>query len=618
MRLQEPIIKDSKDGFPSKLHQESLASVLLSMGGDVPITNVTDSCRFIMNHMAEQGGDFTYCLLSNARPFRMCEQCVVYYTRFTNLYQDLLNGQVCAIVQNGQVCAIVQNDQVCAIVQNGQVCAIVQNGQVCAIVQNGQVCAIVQNDQVCAAVQNDQVCAIVQNDQSDQLCAPALLLADRMQVLTTIDSTFTSLWAKADCIKCYESVTENTTTGNVTYKYTADTLLFQEMHANVSRCFNDSDTIDASGVNAVCKQCKSIYTKMNDKFFSIQANSGGHICMDLVDMMNYTRLMWSSQYHCTRPRPDASIVITLSVLVFVVTILLYLSSKFIAKIRMPHIFKGAQSVGLFKGKRPPGAQSVGLFKGKRPPGAQFVGLFKGKRPPGAQFVGLFKGKRPPGAQFVGLFKGKRPPGAQFVGLFTGKRPPGAQFVGLFKGKRPPGAQFVGLFKGKRPPGAQFVGLFPGAQSVGLFKGKQPPGAQFVGLFKGKRPPGAQFVGLFKGKRPPGAQFVGLFPGAQSVGLFKAKRTVSVSCGVKCQADVCFSAKRTVFVSCGVKCQADVCFSAKRMATGSGRYGSLSREEVDTSLPRFTSVSPAYTTCAERRHGDGHRDVDGNGYPVQTS
>ena len=42
---------------------------------------------------------------------------------------------------------------------------------------------------------------------------------------------------------CYDTVQENTTTGVVTYNFTADTLLFQQMQANVTQCFNDSDTV---------------------------------------------------------------------------------------------------------------------------------------------------------------------------------------------------------------------------------------------------------------------------------------------------------------------------------------------------------------------------------------
>ena len=48
---------------------------------------------------------------------------------------------------------------------------------------------------------------------------------------------------------CYESVQENLTTGVVTFNYTDDTLLFQEMQANVTQCFNDSDSVSDCSVH---------------------------------------------------------------------------------------------------------------------------------------------------------------------------------------------------------------------------------------------------------------------------------------------------------------------------------------------------------------------------------
>ncbi|XP_076466441.1 osteopetrosis-associated transmembrane protein 1-like [Babylonia areolata] len=245
-------------------HTEKQLDGLLAMEDYEPMENITEICHDIMHNLADQGGNLTHCLIDHARPFRLCEKCIVHYTHFTNLYNDLLN---------------------------------------------------------------------------DEHCAPVLLLADRMHVLTTMYNTFTSTWSDADCLKCFDYVEENATTGNVSYNYTTDTLLFREMQANISRCFNDSDIFDSKGVNEVCTVCRPIYRQMNDKFSALQANSNGHICMDLVDMMNYTRLMWSSKFECRRPRPDASIVIAISIIFFLITILLYLSSKFIAKIRMPQIFK---------------------------------------------------------------------------------------------------------------------------------------------------------------------------------------------------------------------------------------------------------------------------------------
>ena len=52
--------------------------------------------------------------------------------------------------------------------------------------------------------------------------------------------------------------------------------------------------------------------------------------------------MWSSKFYCRRPKADASVVIAIAIIVSIVTILLYTSSKFITKIRMPQIFKGKE------------------------------------------------------------------------------------------------------------------------------------------------------------------------------------------------------------------------------------------------------------------------------------
>ena len=70
-------------------HVEIQADLSLDVKG-TPMSNVTEACHAIMNNIAVQGSNFTYCMLSRARPFRLCENCVEYYTRFTGLYEDLL------------------------------------------------------------------------------------------------------------------------------------------------------------------------------------------------------------------------------------------------------------------------------------------------------------------------------------------------------------------------------------------------------------------------------------------------------------------------------------------------------------------------------------------------
>ena len=43
--------------------------------------------------------------------------------------------------------------------------------------------------------------------------------------------------------------------------------------------------VDDHGVSKVCVSCKRQYSKMNSFFSSLNSQNGGHICMDLIDMV---------------------------------------------------------------------------------------------------------------------------------------------------------------------------------------------------------------------------------------------------------------------------------------------------------------------------------------------
>ena len=73
-------------------HLETLADVLLApqLGDNSPMGNITERCNAIMQDIATQGSRFTFCMLSHARPFRVCEHCLQNYIRFTQMYEDLM------------------------------------------------------------------------------------------------------------------------------------------------------------------------------------------------------------------------------------------------------------------------------------------------------------------------------------------------------------------------------------------------------------------------------------------------------------------------------------------------------------------------------------------------
>ncbi|KAK7497229.1 hypothetical protein BaRGS_00011523 [Batillaria attramentaria] len=271
----EPIerLREQRVGDDSLLNSLLSSSLNDLIGLREPFTNTTDSCKAILVHYADQASNFTKCLLSHARPFRLCEKCIEHYTRATNLYNDLL---------------------------------------------------------------------------SDSKCSSVLLLADRMQVMSSTYKSFVSLWEGADCGKCFDNVEENATTGVVTFSFTAETMEFQLKHKNMSACVNDTsgwDLLDQDNATQ-CTECRDIYRQLNRQFENMRSKSHGHVCMDLVDMMNYTRLMWSTKFGCRRPAADTKLVIMMTVLVCFFTAVLYLGSRFNAKIRMPQIFKGKRMVGV--------------------------------------------------------------------------------------------------------------------------------------------------------------------------------------------------------------------------------------------------------------------------------
>ncbi|KAK7108457.1 osteopetrosis-associated transmembrane protein 1-like isoform X2 [Littorina saxatilis] len=181
--------------------------------------------------------------------------------------------------------------------------------------------------------------------QGDERCSHVLLLADRVQVVTSTYRNFKTTWASAFCDKCYDFIDVNSTSGKVSFNFTADVRMLQEMQTNVTDCFLDNakcfipanDT--GKNISSVCTVCRSVYQEMNKKYVELKTKNGGHMCMDLVDMMNYTRLMWSNRFQCSRPMPSSVSVIIICVVACLAVFSFYASMPFLANIRKPNIFK---------------------------------------------------------------------------------------------------------------------------------------------------------------------------------------------------------------------------------------------------------------------------------------
>ncbi|XP_061195816.1 osteopetrosis-associated transmembrane protein 1-like [Saccostrea echinata] len=68
-----------------------------------------------------------------------------------------------------------------------------------------------------------------------------------------------------------------------------------------------------------------MYLVLNDHYEDMRTSYKGKICMDLVDMMNYTRLMWgdAKDLNCTKHDRDDMPVLLTSIILLTIPFLFY-------------------------------------------------------------------------------------------------------------------------------------------------------------------------------------------------------------------------------------------------------------------------------------------------------
>lgn len=164
-------------------------------------------------------------------------------------------------------------------------------------------------------------------------CHVVLLDADRVQSILQIYTMIKTLWDKSYCDNCFvqESIKEDEN-GTVTYEFNTDTIDFLDQYKNLTLCIkpytNDTypDINRETVVNkTVCSACLQDYSTLNSHFKDIRKTTGGKICMDLVDMMNYTRLMWGGEtdLNCTQHDRDDMPVLLTSFIILTTPLLFY-------------------------------------------------------------------------------------------------------------------------------------------------------------------------------------------------------------------------------------------------------------------------------------------------------
>lgn len=163
---------------------------------------------------------------------------------------------------------------------------------------------------------------IVQDDEKQGNCRRELLNSDRVQVISSIDRDIENIWKTADCERCFSSVTEDEN-GTVTATLTSETVEFLDAYQNFNNCVPANRTHNQT----VCDICEPYYTKMNNLFneFLNDPESPQHVCMDIVDMMNYTRLLWGRTLDCRNVHYSFGSVIPVAGAFLLIPIIFYIS-----------------------------------------------------------------------------------------------------------------------------------------------------------------------------------------------------------------------------------------------------------------------------------------------------
>ncbi|XP_060065125.1 osteopetrosis-associated transmembrane protein 1-like [Ylistrum balloti] len=216
---------------------------------------VYDNCIAYLEEFGIHASKFIKCIIEKARPFRFCEECVVYYKHTMESYSD-----------------------------------------------------------------------IVKDGKDRDGCKSLLLNADRVQVLNEIYNNIRQIWDEANCKGCFSSVSIDGN-GTVIYQYSKDTTEFMGKYKTVSRCLRHYQS-NGNSNDSVCEVCRGNYTDLNTFYKKVRSAKNDLVCMDLVDMMNYTRLMWGQQLHCSRHSPDDAIVVIIAFLLLTLPVLFYVGARY--------------------------------------------------------------------------------------------------------------------------------------------------------------------------------------------------------------------------------------------------------------------------------------------------
>ncbi|KAK6169337.1 hypothetical protein SNE40_020411 [Patella caerulea] len=187
-------------------------------------------------------------------------------------------------------------------------------------------------------------------DKKGDNCHDKLLRSDRIQALTLVNNNMKDVWTNADCESCFESIDEDKVTGNVNFTLTKDTVLFRKYYNTFRQCLNATPGANipllSPGINktndSACIVCKQNYSSLNAHYETIVSETFQRVCMDVIDMMNYSRLTWGNELQCSHRHGDLGPVLGITFVMCMLPAIFYISNR---------IFGAAQEKSIVTQKR---------------------------------------------------------------------------------------------------------------------------------------------------------------------------------------------------------------------------------------------------------------------------
>jgi hypothetical protein len=165
---------------------------------------------------------------------------------------------------------------------------------------------------------------------NETYCIDKFINLDRLQIIQTVYSSSYNLWNDAKCYECYKF--EN---GTLTPNKSIQTTTFNKYHEKYTHCINQRTINDTT----ICKTCMEDYLNLDNYYTSISnENEKIGVCMDIVDVMNTTRLFWSLKC-CKYRKHEEHIFIASTVTVLLVTLLFYVIVQFCSVKKTPTILQ---------------------------------------------------------------------------------------------------------------------------------------------------------------------------------------------------------------------------------------------------------------------------------------